>query len=361
VERAALTPAGKEVSGADGRPTAGSAEPGGSDHGRPVGRKRTLAATPLNLDCALRRDVTNVNEHVLEEAGDRHERLTVGQLVTLIERHDREGPGVSPELVREYAEELDERGAPVYPEKVYDAIDDRLAEEGSPSGPVSWTGSTTLFSVGEDRVSAFPEAWHEEFPVGGASMREIVEFGLREPGAMSGDADGGAAATDQDAAEADRGVTHDDTETGAAVDDVQPDHDEGTAVDEGADSEDQVTGEDNVGDTSGSEDAAESGGDETATGADVDGDDEGGEESADPASGGAGSDPASEGPHGVPRQVVLNAATLFGDMEWPEAQGKLETLRGEGVVVEDLDQHPNPNVRLADDEGDDAADRVQER
>ncbi|MFC6726222.1 hypothetical protein ACFQE1_18005, partial [Halobium palmae] len=98
--------------------------------------------------------MATLKEHVLNEAGERQDRLTIGQLVTLIERHDpEEGPGVTRERIREYAEALAERDAPVNPDKVDGAIDDRLAEDESLSGPVSWTGSTTLFDVGEGRVS----------------------------------------------------------------------------------------------------------------------------------------------------------------------------------------------------------------
>ncbi|MFC4356723.1 hypothetical protein ACFO0N_02035 [Halobium salinum] len=207
--------------------------------------------------------MTTLNEHVLNEAGERQDRLTIGQLVTLIERHDGEGgPGVTRDRIMAYAEELSGRGGPVNPDKVETAIDERLAEDDSLSGPVGWTGSASLFGVDDGRVSTFPPSWHEAFSDHSPSVRDIVEFALRDP--------------------------------------------------------------------------------------DSDGND----------NGGAGSDEAAGGPAGVPRQVVLNAATLFGGMEWSTAQGELEELRGEGVVVEDLDQHPNPNVRLAEDDG--ASNHAQE-
>lgn len=207
--------------------------------------------------------MTALNEHVLNEAGERQDRLTIGQLVTLIERHDgrADGPGVARDRIMAYAERLGGNGGPVNPDKVGTAIDERLTEDDSLSGPVGWTGSASLFSVGDGRVSTFPPSWHEAFRDRSPSVREVVEFALRDP--------------------------------------------------------------------------------------DSDGND----------SGGAGSNGDAGGPAGVPRQVVLNAATLFGGMEWSTAQGELESLRGEGVVVEDLDQHPNPNVRLATDE--DASNHAQ--
>jgi hypothetical protein len=208
--------------------------------------------------------VTTLNEHVLNEAGERQDRLTIGQLVTLIERHDGDsnGPGVTRDRIVAYAEELGGEGGPVNPEKVGTAIDERVAEADSLSGPVGWTGSASLFAVGDGRVSTFPPAWHEAFTEGDATVRDVVEFALRGRGTDSND------------------------------------------------------------------------------------------------SGGAGSDRTADGEQGVPRQVVLNAATLFGGRSWAEAQGELESLRGDGVVVEDLDQHPNPNVRLAAD--DEAAKHAQE-
>ncbi len=58
---------------------------------------------------------------------------------------------------------------------------------------------------------------------------------------------------------------------------------------------------------------------------------------------------------GVPEDVVLQAATVLGGFEWRESKQEFERLRDEGVVTEDVDQHPNAMVRFADERA--AADR----
>ena len=49
---------------------------------------------------------------------------------------------------------------------------------------------------------------------------------------------------------------------------------------------------------------------------------------------------------GVPEQVLVDAAAVLSGMSAQDARSELERLRGEGVVSENVDQHPNPRVRL---------------
>lgn len=107
------------------------------------------------------------NEHVLEEAGRRGDKLLVDDLVNLIERYDRTGaPGVSVDRVVAYAEELEAEGVSIQPDKVEPAIEERLTEtdhwttDATTSG--SWFGSGALYDVDDGRVSIFPLRWHEE-------------------------------------------------------------------------------------------------------------------------------------------------------------------------------------------------------
>lgn len=111
--------------------------------------------------------MSEFNEHVLEEAGSRGEKLLVDDLVLLIERYDSgDGCGVAVERVEAYAEQLAAEDAPVKPDKVRPAIEERRTEsfhwaaDAAASG--TWFGSGTLYDVGDGRVSVFPAYWHEE-------------------------------------------------------------------------------------------------------------------------------------------------------------------------------------------------------
>lgn len=107
------------------------------------------------------------NEHVLEEAGRRGDKLLVDDLVDLIERYDRtDETGVSVDRVVAYAEQLETEGAPIEPDKVEPAVEERLTEtthwttDATASG--SWFGSGALYDVGDGRVSTVPAHWHDE-------------------------------------------------------------------------------------------------------------------------------------------------------------------------------------------------------
>lgn len=49
---------------------------------------------------------------------------------------------------------------------------------------------------------------------------------------------------------------------------------------------------------------------------------------------------------GVPEQLLVDVAAVVGGMEIEEARAEIERLRDEGVVSENVDQHPNPRVRI---------------
>jgi hypothetical protein len=111
--------------------------------------------------------MSEFNEHVLEEAGSRGEKLVIDDLVLLIERYDgNDGPGVTIDRVEAYAERLAAQDAPIKPDKIRPAIEERLtdAEGWSADAAASgtWFGSGTLYEVGDGRVSTLPPRWHEE-------------------------------------------------------------------------------------------------------------------------------------------------------------------------------------------------------
>ena len=111
--------------------------------------------------------MSELNEHVLEEAGSRGDKLIVNDLVVLIERYDgRDEPGVAVDRVVEYAERLAAQNAPVQPEKVPAAIDERRSTaetwQADAAATGTWFGSGSLYELDEGRVSVFPRRWHEE-------------------------------------------------------------------------------------------------------------------------------------------------------------------------------------------------------
>lgn len=111
--------------------------------------------------------MSELNEHVLEEAGSRGDKLIITDLVGLIERHDGgEESGVTVDRVVAYAERLAAQNAPVDPDKVPVAIDERLTDadrwQADAAATGTWFGSGVLYGLDDRRVSVFPSHWHEE-------------------------------------------------------------------------------------------------------------------------------------------------------------------------------------------------------
>ncbi|WP_254537104.1 hypothetical protein [Halomarina litorea] len=52
----------------------------------------------------------------------------------------------------------------------------------------------------------------------------------------------------------------------------------------------------------------------------------------------------------VPESTLLHLVTVVGGVGYDEAKATLETLREEGAVVEDADQHPDANVYLSEED-----------
>ncbi|AUV80938.1 hypothetical protein C2R22_04075 [Salinigranum rubrum] len=62
--------------------------------------------------------------------------------------------------------------------------------------------------------------------------------------------------------------------------------------------------------------------------------------------GGAGEQKAGDG---VPQSFLIDVAAVVGGLDREAVRGEVEQLRVEGVLAEDADQHPDGNVRLAED------------
>lgn len=52
----------------------------------------------------------------------------------------------------------------------------------------------------------------------------------------------------------------------------------------------------------------------------------------------------------VPEQTLLHMVTVVGGLDYETAKAELESLRDEGKVLEDADQHPDANVYLPEDD-----------
>lgn len=219
----------------------------------------------------------DIDRAVLEDLGHRGESLLPEEFVTIVERHHAAGgsdatratgagsrtsddaqtgagsrtgddartgaesrgrePGVPWSLLEAYARRLDEDGwIPMSAENVLDALERQVVDS------TDWTGDDAFYAIGENRVSRFPRAWHDE---------------------LDGETD---------------------IERYVAV--MEPDV-----------------------------------GDETRTG-------------------GAG--------RGVPKPILLDAATIMGGYDRERADDRLHDLFTDGVVEEDTDQHPEARVRLVE-------------
>lgn len=137
--------------------------------------------------------MSEFNEHVLEEAGSRGEKLLVDDLVLLIERYEsKNGPGVAIDRVVAYGERLAEQNAPVKPDKIRPAIDERLTDSdewaGDAAASGTWFGSGTLYDLGDGRVSVLPARWHREL-AGSTDLTKYLEVMLS--GTSGGDFDSG--------------------------------------------------------------------------------------------------------------------------------------------------------------------------
>lgn len=118
--------------------------------------------------------MADVHEAILDEIVHEGETLGPRGLVDLIERnHDQERPGVHRETVIAYVEALaDRRDYSFDAEGLVDGIDERVTES------ESWDGRDALYVVGEERLSAYPEAWHERLD-GETDVTAYLEY-LRE-------------------------------------------------------------------------------------------------------------------------------------------------------------------------------------
>lgn len=98
------------------------------------------------------------NEQALEEARQYGETLTARELLLIIERDERpSGPGVSRETIDAYDRAVATDDVLPFAEGQFrTTIDDDL------STASEWNDAEAYYAVGDDRVSLFPERWHDQ-------------------------------------------------------------------------------------------------------------------------------------------------------------------------------------------------------
>lgn len=100
--------------------------------------------------------MVEVHDAVVDEATHEGSAMTVDDLVSLVERHHDDRPGVSCEALAAYAERLESRGDVEFDADAFLAeVDDRTTDAGT------WTGGDVFYPVASDRISRFPARWHE--------------------------------------------------------------------------------------------------------------------------------------------------------------------------------------------------------
>lgn len=114
--------------------------------------------------------MSDVRTAVIEEATHRSRNLRPTETVGLIEQYHTDAAGVGRETLGAYAEALaDEPSFEFDPTEFDTAIDDALVDT------ETWVGEGALYVLGDDRISAYPRAWHDRLG-GETDVREYIEY-----------------------------------------------------------------------------------------------------------------------------------------------------------------------------------------
>ena len=132
--------------------------------------------------------MTELNDEVFAAARQRGRTLLTEELVTLIERHhSHDRPGVARAVVTQYADRLDGETSYNFDRDAFvDEVDARLTDT------ETWQGTDALYALRDDRLSRYPERWHEALG-GSTDVREYVDFLLNKTEGYVDDLDSGAA------------------------------------------------------------------------------------------------------------------------------------------------------------------------
>lgn len=114
----------------------------------------------------------------------KRESTTTDDLLGLVERHHDETQGVRKEVIRAYADRLeDERDYAFDAEGFLAEVDDRLTDS------EEWVADDALYELDEERMSRYPARWHEELG-GSTDPTGYVEYlQTEEPEYPSGSPD----------------------------------------------------------------------------------------------------------------------------------------------------------------------------
>jgi hypothetical protein len=115
--------------------------------------------------------MTEVEDVVIETVIDRSRNLLLTELVGLIEReHRTESPGIARGTLGTYADVLaDQPNLQFDPEQFANAIEDARI------GTRTWVDDDALYDLGDDRLSVYPQAWHDRLG-GETDVREYIEY-----------------------------------------------------------------------------------------------------------------------------------------------------------------------------------------
>lgn len=132
--------------------------------------------------------MADLDDHTLTELRREGSSLLFTDVVTLVERHHpHDQPGVPEETLLAYADALARDADYAFDAAAFrEELDDRLADA------ETWAGENRVYRLGDDRVSRYPESWHERLG-GTADVREFVAFLQEEVPEFKGDVGRGGA------------------------------------------------------------------------------------------------------------------------------------------------------------------------
>jgi hypothetical protein len=100
--------------------------------------------------------MTEIKDVVLEQSTRWGEPPTVPEFVAVAERAHPGAPGIGRDHLLTYAEVLEgDRGVPFDLETFEGRLDDQTTDS------TEWTDESSVYAVGDDRVSRYPAEWHD--------------------------------------------------------------------------------------------------------------------------------------------------------------------------------------------------------
>jgi hypothetical protein len=100
--------------------------------------------------------MVDTDQRAVEEAVQEGESMRTEDLVHILEQYHDDRPGVPLAAVEAYTRELAARGDTSFdPGTFRDIVEDRLTDADE------WVDEQRLYELGDDRLSQYPEPWHD--------------------------------------------------------------------------------------------------------------------------------------------------------------------------------------------------------